>query len=111
MKHFGLSKPFKLQDGREITEFQLNFEELSTADFRQISRLESMVSDTGTVALDEALKGKALSFKFQLASGFLAAIKGTPELQISDFSRLPMRDALELAQEASFFWLDVDSEQ
>lgn len=66
-----------------------------------------MVSDNGTVALDEALKGKALSFKFQLASGFLAAIKGTPELQISDFTRISMTDALVIAEEASFFWLGV----
>ena len=103
MKHFGLSKPIKLNNGNDVNEFQLNFEDLSTADSRQISRLESMVSDNGTVALDEALKGKALSFKFQLASGFLAAIKGTDGLQIGDFSSLSMTDALNLSQAAAFF--------
>lgn len=111
MQTFKLSKPFALANGEEISEFQLEFESMSTADFRQVSRLEAMVSDSGTVALDDALKGKALSFKFQLASGFLAATKGTPGLQVGDFSRLPMKDALELAQVAIFFWLGVVSEQ
>lgn len=111
MNKFKLSKPFKLSNGEEISEFQLDLESMSTSDFRQVSRLEAMVSDSGTVALDEVLKGKALSFKFQLASGFLAATKATPGLQIGDFNRLPMKDALELAQVSNFFWLGVASEQ
>ena len=108
MKTITLSKPFKLQDGREITEFQLNFEELSTADFRQIRKLEALVSNADPVSLMEAVNDKELKFEFQLASGFLAAIKGTDELQTSDFLRVPMQDALMLAKKASFFWLHAD---
>ena len=111
MQNFKLSKPFKLANDEDLSAFQLDFESMSTSDFKQVSRLEAMVSDSGTIALDDALKGKALSFKFQLASGFLAATKGTPGLQVGDFSRLPMKDALELAQVTNFFWLGVVSEQ
>ena len=103
MKTITLSTPFKLQDGREITEFQLNFEELSTADFRQIRKLEALVSNADSVSLMEAVNDKELKFEFQLASGFLAAIKGTDELQTSDFLRVPMQDALMQAKKASFF--------
>lgn len=30
MKHFGLSKPIKLNNGNDVNEFQLNFEDLSS---------------------------------------------------------------------------------
>lgn len=63
MKTITLSKPFKLQDGREITEFQLNFEELSTADFRQIRKLEALVSNAESVSLMDAVNDKELSLK------------------------------------------------
>jgi len=108
MKKITLAKPFKLQDNKEITEFQLIFEELSVADFRQVKKLEAQISDNMAVDAENMAKPKNLSFEFQLASGFLAAVKGTDGLQISDFTRLPMTDAMAIAQEASFFWLDVD---
>lgn len=108
MKTITLSKPFKLQNEKEITEFQLNFEDLSTADFRQIRKLEALVSNTESVSLMDAVNDKELKFEFQLASGFLAAIKGTDGLQTSDFLRVPMQDALMLAKKASFFWLHAD---
>ena len=111
MQTFTLSKPFKLANGEELSSFQLDFDTMSTSDFRQVSRLEAIVSDSSTISLDDSLKGKALTFRFQLASGFLAATKGTPGLQIDDFNRLPMKDALELAQVSNFFWLGVVSEQ
>ena len=100
-----LSKSFKLQDGREITEFQLKFEDLSVADFRQIRKFEALVSDAEAVSMMDAVNDKELKFEFQLASGFLAAIKGTHGLLASDFLKLPMEDALMLAKRASFFWL------
>ena len=108
METITLSKPFKLQNEKEITEFQLNFEDLSTADFRQIRKLEALVSNAESVSLMEAVNDKELKFEFQLASGFLAAIKGTDGLQTSDFLRLPMLDALMLAKKAGFFWLHAD---
>lgn len=107
MENFMLSKPFAIQDGNEITVFQLDFDNLSTADFRQIKKLEAQISDAGNVDATDLAKPKNLSFEFQLASGFLAAVKGTSGLLISDFTRLPMADALNLAQCASFFWFGV----
>lgn len=108
MEKITLSKPFKLKDDREISEFSLQFDELSVADFRQIRRLEFQITDSKIVDAESIAKPKNLSFEFQLASGFLAAIKGTDGLGIDDFTRLPMADAINLARTASFFWLDVD---
>ena len=110
MKKLSLSKPFQLRNGNEISEFHLDFDSLSVADFRQVSRLEGMISDNRTVELDEAFS-KKVSFKFQLASGFIAATKGTPGLTVEDFTQLPMKESLDLAQSAYFFWLGVESEQ
>lgn len=108
MEKLTLTKPFKLADNREITELSLQFDELSVADFRQIKKLEAQILDNMSVDAESMAKPKNLSFEFQLASGFLAAVKGTDGLQIGDFTRLPMSDAINLARTASFFWLDVD---
>ena len=108
METIALLKPFKLQDGNEITELSIQFDELSVADFRQISKLESMISDNKTVDASNMTRPKPLSFEFHLASGFTAAIKGTKGLKIEDFTKLPMTDAMKLAESARFFWLGVD---
>lgn len=106
MEKITLTKPFRLENGEEIREFQLNFDDLSVADLRQVGKLEGMISSQTTSAADMATP-KKLSFNFHLASGFLAAVKGTNGLSVGDFTRLPMTDAMALAQAASFFWLDV----
>ena len=103
LKTITLTKPFTLQNGNEITELSLNFEELSVADFRQIRKFEALVSDVEAVSMMDAVNDKELKFEFQLASGFLAAIKGTDGLQASDFLRLPIHDALMLAKRQVFF--------
>ena len=108
MEKIALTKPFKLENGKEITEFSLNFDELSTSDFRQIKKLELQISDDKSIDAQSMAKPRNLSFEFQLASGFVAAIKATDGLQISDFTRLPMRDAMKIAEIAGFFWLGVD---
>lgn len=107
MEKLTLSKPFKLENGNEIRELQLNFEDLSVADLRQVSKLEGMIAAQSSSVADMATP-KKLSFNFHLASGFLAAIKGTDGLSVGDFTRLPMTDAMTLAQAASFFWLGVE---
>ena len=108
MKKITLTKPLKTQDDREINDLFLNFDEMSVADFRQIKKLEVQISDTMSVDAESMAKPKNLSFEFHLASGFLAAVKGTDGLNIIDFQRLNMMDAMKIAEEASFFWLDVD---
>lgn len=108
MEKIALSKPFKLNDDRNITELSLQFDELSVADFRQIRQLESQITDNKIVDTESMVKPKNLSFEFQLASGFLAAVKGTDGLRINDFTHLPMIDAINIARTASFFWIGVD---
>ena len=108
MEKITLTKPFKLQDDRDITELTLKFEVLSTSDFRQISKLEAQISDQMAMSAENMAKPRKLSFEFQLASGFLAAVKGTDGLLISDFMRIPMIDSFSIAQAASFFWIGVD---
>ncbi|MBO5753072.1 MAG: hypothetical protein J6S69_05175 [Proteobacteria bacterium] len=108
MEKLALLKPFKLKNDKEITELSLQFDELSVADLRQIRQLESQITDNKIVDTESMVKPKNLSFEFQLASGFLAAVKGTDGLQIGDFTRLPMTDAINLARTSSFFWLGVD---
>lgn len=108
MEKITLTKPFKLENGKEILELSLNFDELSTSDFRQIKKLELQISDDKSIDAQSMAKPRNLSFEFQLASGFVAAVKATDGLQISDFTRLPMRDAMNIAESAGFFWLGVD---
>lgn len=103
-----LKKPFSVSNGKEITELLLDFDALSVADFRQAKKLEAVIVDSGSFDLNDAVKGKMFTFEFQLASGFIAALKGTDGLTIDDFTRLNMADALALAQQSSFFWLGVD---
>lgn len=108
MQTLELTKSITLGNGQKISALQLDFESLSVADFRQVKKLEALVSNAESVSLMDAVNDKELKFEFQLASGFLAAIKGTDGLQTSDFLRLPMQDALMLAKKASFFWLHAD---
>ena len=97
-----LSKPISA-NGTEINVLQLNFDVLSVADLRQVKKLEAQISDKQTVDAKDMAMPKNLSFEFQLASGFLAAVKGTDGLQIDDFTMLSMSDALAIAQAANFF--------
>ena len=108
MQTLELSQNITLGNGQKISALQLDFESLAVADFRQIKKLEAMISDGASIDATDMTKPKSLSFEFQLASGFLAAIKGTNGLQIGDFVSLSMTDALNISQAAAFFWLGVD---
>ena len=107
-KNITLSKPLKLQNGNEISELSFNFESLSTSDFMQVKILEGQIIDKHSVDAGSMAKPKNLSFEFHLASGFLAAVRGTDGLLVSDFTRIQMKDAMAIAERASFFWLGVD---
>lgn len=108
MEKIKLVKPIECLDGSKIDELSLNFEALSVSDFRQISMLEGQITDANSMNILDAVNEKTLKFEFQLASGFLAATKGTKGLQIGDFSRVSMQDSLNLAKQAAFFWLRVE---
>lgn len=107
MEKITLAKPLQSSDTK-IIELQLNFDALSVSDLRQVKKLEAQISDNQMVDVKDMAMPKNLSFEFQLASGFLAAVKGTDGLQIDDFTMLSMSDALAIAQAANFFWLGVD---
>ena len=102
-----LSKPISAND-TEINVLQLNFDVLSVADLRQVKKLEAQISDNQMVDAKDMAMPKNLSFEFQLASGFLAAVQGTDGLQIDDFTMLSMSDALAIAQAANFWGLHAD---
>lgn len=108
MQTLTLSKSFTLQDGKEITEVTLDFEALTTADFRQVRRLEAQIIDNTSSSVEHFTSGSSLSSSFRVASGFLAAVKGTPGLMIDDFLKFPMKDTSKMGTLAAFFWADVD---
>lgn len=108
MKTLTLSKSFTLQNGKEITEVTLDFEALTTADFRQVRRLEALIIDNSPTSVEQITSGGTFSNSFRVASGFLAAVKGTPGLSIDDFLKLPMKDTTRMGLEAAFFWAGVD---
>ena len=108
MEKLILAKPFILQDGKEITELLLDFDALATADFRQIRKLEAQIIDGTSITVNEFVTGLDLSDSFRVATGFLAAVKGTPGLRIDDFMKLPLKDATRLGTKAAFFFADVD---
>ena len=107
MEKLLLTKPFTLQNGNEITEFSLDFEALAAADFRQIRRLEAQITDGTRVNVNEFIGGLELSDSFRVATGFLAAVKGTPGLKVEDFMKLPLKDATRLGSAAAFFFADA----
>lgn len=108
MEKLILAKPFILQDGKEITELLLDFDALATTDFRQIRKLEAQIIDGTSINVNEFVTGLDLSDSFRVATGFLAAVKGTPGLRIDDFMKLPLKDATRLGTKAAFFFADVD---
>lgn len=108
MEKIILTKPFKLENGTDISELTLDFDSLSTSDFRQIRRLEAQIADGTRVNVNEFIGGLTLSDSFRISTGFLAAVKGTPGLKIEDFLKLPIKDATKLGSAAAFFFADVD---
>lgn len=91
----------------EIKELSFDFDSLTTGDLRQISKLESMIRDTMSACVKDLSQPKKLSFEFHLATGFLAAVKGTSGLNIIDFTRISMRDALAIEEKGSFFCMNA----
>lgn len=105
-----LCKEFVCENGAKLSRFDLDFDALSTADLKMISKLEALSVDTlAGVQNSGKISLKYLSFPFQIASAFVAAMKGTPGLTVSDYTRIPMRDAMNMAQAAYFFWLESAS--
>lgn len=100
MEKLELSKPF-LVAGKEITELTLNFEALTTSDFKAAQSLKAMISDSTSMDVSKVCSQLRLDSEFQISVGFVAACKGTEGLNRADFLRLPMIDALKLG-EATF---------
>ena len=106
MEKLTLEKPIQ-GESKEISELTLNFDVLSVGDFRQIQKLEALISDNASMSVKDMSQPKKLSFEFHLACGFLAAVKGTDGLKISDFLKLSMQDSLRLEEYGSFFCMNV----
>lgn len=106
MVELTLHKPITTQNGTELKSFDLDFEALTTADFRAAQKLRALISDAKQVDTTELLAGLRLDSEFQVAVGFIAACKGTKGLTQADFLRLCMKDALMLGEAASDYFFE-----
>lgn len=106
MEKITLQRPINTDDA-VISELNLDFDALTAADFRQISKLESMISDNTSMSVKDMGTPKKLSFEFHLATAFLAAVKGTQGLSVFDFTKLSMEDSLALEEQGAFFCMGV----
>lgn len=98
---FKLSKAITLTNGQTITELKLKFEALTTADLRAASKIKSLIVDGKSLDVSKTLSILRLDPDFQMAVGFLAAIKGTEGLTQMDFLKIPLTDALLLGEAAA----------
>lgn len=91
--------------GDKIKQLRFDFESLTPADYRMIVRLEAKLK--GNAPNIEYNVSKSTSSEFRMATGWVAAVKGTKNLCYDDIDRLSMLDLLALERPGSFFIYDV----
>lgn len=106
MVEISLHKPITAQNGSELSAFKLEFEAITTADFRAAQKIKGLINDARQVDASELLAGLRLDSEFQIAVGFIAACKGTDGLTQADFLKLCMKDALMLGEAASDYFFE-----
>lgn len=105
MIEYTLKKPIALSDDTKLERLALDFEKLTTADFRAAQKLKSLVTDGRSVDASKLVSVLRLDPEFQIAVAFVAACKATPGLTQMDFLKLNMIDAMcigEIANDAFF---------
>lgn len=105
MQEYTLKKPITLSDDTKLEKLTLDFDKLTTADFRAAQKLKSLVTDGKSVDASKLVSVLRLDPEFQIAVAFVAACKATPGLTQMDFLRLNMIDAMcigEIANDAFF---------
>ena len=90
---------------KSIVALTLDFDALSTADMKQAQSLRGLISDGKQVDATRMYAPLRIDSEFQIAVGWVAACKGTPELSNIDFLKLSIVDALQLGEAASDFLL------
>ena len=103
---FKLSKAINCS-GCDISELNLDFEALSTADFRAAQKVRALISDSQSVDASKMFSVLRLDAEFQIAVGWIAACKGTEGVNQPDFLKLSLLDSLKLGEETSnYFFTD-----
>ena len=93
--------------GRDITELNLDFEALSTADFRAAQKVRALINDAQSIEASKMFAALRLDAEFQIAVGWIAACKGTDGVNQPDFLKLSLLDSLKLGEETSnYFFTD-----
>lgn len=104
MVELQLNKPIELSSGKVLECLNLDFDSLSTADFKAAQRLRGLISDAKTVDASKMMAMLRLDSEFQIAVGFIAACKGSVELSQADFLKLSMKDALLVGEAANDYF-------
>lgn len=95
-KTMELLKPVVTLSGDTLSELSFDFDTLTPADYRQITRLEAKLR--GAQVSMEYSPSKSTSSEFRMATAWVAAVKGTKGLCFDDYERLNMLDLLSLEE-------------
>ena len=104
MTELQLKTPITTLGGATVSTLTLSFDGLRAKDYRQIAQLESKLKGE-RFSMDLS---KKTSPEFRIATGWIAAVKGTAGLCIDDLDSLSLPDLLDVEQEASFFIAGVE---
>ena len=99
MSIYKLSAPLTLLNGKEITELNLEYDQLTLSDLRTANKIVSMIGDSTVGNIDNGTLSPRLDPNLRTAVAFAAAIKGTPGRRVDDVRKVSMVDALCLGED------------
>lgn len=106
MQELKLKQPITLSSGKTIETLNCDYEALTTADFRAAQKIRSLITDAKTLDASKLMSTLRMDSEFQIAVGFVAACKGTPDLTQLDFLKLSMYDAMMLGEGAGDYFFE-----
>lgn len=99
MSTYKLNAPLTLLNGKEITELDLAYDQLTLSDLRTANKIVGMIGDSNVGNIDNGTLSPRLDPNLRTAIAFVAAIKGTPGLRVDDVLKVSMVDALCLGED------------
>jgi hypothetical protein len=106
-KELKLKTPITALSGEKIEVLSFDFDSLKAVDYRQIIRLEAKLKGE-RASIDSSTLSKRTSSEFRMATGWVAALKGTKGICFDDIESLSLPDLLEMEEIASFFTWGVE---
>ncbi len=106
MSELKLKQPITLSTGKQINTLTCNYDALTTADFRAAQKIRALITDAKSIDASRLMSVLRMDPEFQIAVGFVAACKGTPDLTQLDFLKLSMYDAMMLGEGASDYFFE-----